>query len=37
MLLNEGNMATLSLSGGHRVISIDLLEKYGLNPVDFTE
>jgi acyl-CoA synthetase (NDP forming) len=33
----HGNVAILSLSGGHGVICADLLKKYGLSAVDFTQ
>ncbi|MHA1726150.1 MAG: CoA-binding protein [Promethearchaeota archaeon] len=32
-----GNIAILSVSGGHGVICSDMLQKYGLTPVRFTE
>ncbi len=32
-----GNVAILSVSGGHGVICSDMLQKYGLTPVRFTE
>jgi acetyltransferase len=32
-----GNVAVLSVSGGHGVICSDMLDKYGLKPVNFTE
>jgi acetyltransferase len=32
-----GNVAILSVSGGHGVICSDMLDKYGLNAVKFTE
>ncbi|MBN1801872.1 MAG: CoA-binding protein [Candidatus Lokiarchaeota archaeon] len=32
-----GNVAILSVSGGHGVICADLIGKYGLNAVEFTE
>ncbi len=31
-----GNVAILSVSGGHGVLCSDMLSKYGLNPVQFT-
>jgi len=34
--IKEGNVAILSLSGGHGVICADLLKDYGLKAVDFT-
>jgi acetyltransferase len=33
----KGNVAILSLSGGHGVICADLLKNYGLSAVDFTQ
>ena len=35
--VKEGNVAILSLSGGHGVICVDLLKEYGLKAVDFTD
>ena len=35
--VKEGNVAILSLSGGHGVICADLLKVYGLKAVDFTD
>jgi acetate---CoA ligase (ADP-forming) len=35
--VKDGNVAILSLSGGHGVICADLLKEYGLKAVDFTE
>jgi acyl-CoA synthetase (NDP forming) len=35
--VKEGNIAILSLSGGHGVICADLLKDYGLKAVDFTD
>ncbi|TFF88893.1 MAG: CoA-binding protein [Promethearchaeota archaeon] len=35
--IKEGNVAILSLSGGHGVLCADLLEHYDLSAVDFTE
>ena len=32
-----GNVAILSVSGGHGVLASDLLKRYGLNAVEFTE
>lgn len=32
-----GNVVVLSVSGGHGVICADMLKRYGLNPVKFTE
>jgi acyl-CoA synthetase (NDP forming) len=32
-----GDVAIASVSGGHGVIAADMLKKYGLNPVKFTE
>ena len=32
-----GNVAILSVSGGHGVLCSDMLNKYGLNPVKFSE
>ncbi len=32
-----GDVAILSVSGGHGVLCSDMLKKYGLNPVKFTE
>jgi len=32
-----GNVAILSVSGGHGVICADIIEKYGLKPVQFNE
>ena len=32
-----GRVAVLSISGGHGVICADMLKKYGLSPVQFTE
>lgn len=37
MIVEKGNVAILSLSGGHGVICVDLLEEYGLNAVEFNE
>ncbi|MHA1756834.1 MAG: CoA-binding protein, partial [Promethearchaeota archaeon] len=34
--IKKGNVAILSVSGGHGVIASDLLEKHGLNAVQFT-
>ncbi len=35
--VNNGNVAILSISGGHGVICADLLKNYGLRAVDFTQ
>ncbi|MHA1340660.1 MAG: CoA-binding protein [Promethearchaeota archaeon] len=32
----EGNVAIITVSGGHGVVCMDLLEKYDLKPVEFT-
>lgn len=35
--LKNGNMAVITVSGGHGVVCADLVAKYGLNLVEFTE
>lgn len=37
MAVKNGNVAILSLSGGHGVLCVDLLEEYDLKAVEFTE
>ncbi len=36
-LISYGNVAILSVSGGHGVLCADMLEKYGLKAVQFTD
>ncbi|MFO8018910.1 MAG: CoA-binding protein [Promethearchaeia archaeon] len=36
-IIKYGNVVILSVSGGHGVICADLIEKYGLHAVEFTE